>query len=200
MRLPNLINDPAPMLPILEALRDDEDEYVRRSVANHLSDIAKDHPDLVAGLAGDWMRRADKRRENLVRHACRTLIKQGHPAALKSLGFARFQLQLDAFSIETRTVKLGDALEFSVHLRSTSDEPQPLMIDYLVHFMKANGKLASKVFKWKRVTIRAGEVLALRRAHAIRPISTRRYYGGKHALSLRINGQDLGYAEFGLVI
>ncbi len=200
MQLPRLIDDPVPMLPILEALRDDEEEYVRRSVANHLNDISKDHPDLIARLAGDWMQGADKHREKLVRHACRTLIKQGHPIALKAFGFGKPKLHLDALSIETRTVELGGALTFSANLRSTSDEPQALVIDYLVHFKKANGKLASKVFKWKRVTIQAGRALPLCRSHAIRPITTRRYYSGKHALSLRINGQDFGYAEFDLSV
>jgi len=61
MRLPAFIEDPAPVLPLLEALRDDKEEYVRRSVANNLNDIAKDHPDLVARLAEQWLVDADKR-------------------------------------------------------------------------------------------------------------------------------------------
>jgi len=50
MQLPRLISDPSPVLPLLEKLRDDKEEYVRRSVANHLNDISKDHPDLVGDL------------------------------------------------------------------------------------------------------------------------------------------------------
>jgi len=200
MQLPRLVDDPAPMLPILEALRDDEEEYVRRSVANHLNDIAKDHPDLIAQLAHHWLRGADKSREKLIRRACRTLIKQGCPNALQAFGFEKPKLLLDSLVIETKVVELGGALTFSAKLRSTSAKAQPLVIDYLVHFQKANGKLSGKVFKWKEAVLQSSELLTLQRSHAIRPITTRRYYAGRHALSLRINGKDFGYAEFDLMV
>jgi len=200
MQLPQLIDDPTPMLPILTALRDDKEDYVRRSVANHLNDIAKDHPELIANLAIEWMQDADKNREQLIRHACRTLIKQGHPVALKAFGYSPPKIKLGTFLIKNKTVKLGSALQFSTELCSTSKKTQSLLIDYLVHFKKANGTSASKVFKWKRLTLHAGETATLNRNHAIRLITTRKYYSGKHALSLRINGQDFGYVEFNLVI
>jgi len=200
MQLPELIKDPAPMLPLLAALRDDKEEYVRRSVANHLNDIAKDHPDLIANLAVEWMMDADKIREKLIRHACRTLIKQGHPVALKAFGYTPPNIRLCVFQIETKTIKLGNTLTFSTELRSTSKGTQSLLIDYLVHFKKANGTLTSKVFKWKRLTLLADETVTLNRKHAIRPITTRKYYSGKHALSLRINGQDFGFVEFNLAV
>ena len=60
MALPALKRDPAPLLPILEALRFDESEYVRRSVANNLNDIAKDHPDLVREVAARWLAEAEQ--------------------------------------------------------------------------------------------------------------------------------------------
>src|SRR3989440_255744 len=53
LQLKSLIADPSPTLPLLEALLDDESEIVRRSVANHLNDIAKDHPHVVA----EWVER-----------------------------------------------------------------------------------------------------------------------------------------------
>ncbi|GMQ94548.1 MAG: DNA alkylation repair protein [Acidimicrobiia bacterium] len=198
MQLPQLIADPSPMFPYLEALRDDDEEYVRRSVANHLNDIAKDHPDLVADLATAWMADADKNRERLVRHACRTLIKDGHPVALEAFGFTPPKVELESLAIESPRVTFGDRLEFTADLRSTSEEPQSLVIDYLVHFQKANGTLVGKVFKWKRLTIGPGEVRTLERSHPIRPITTRRYYPGIQGVSLRINGRDFGYAEFEL--
>lgn len=198
MQLPQLIADPSPMLPLLEALRDAKEEYVRRSVANHLNDIAKDHPDLVADLAKSWLVDADKNRVRLVRHACRTLIKAGHPVALEAFGFGLPELQLESLTIGSPIVKFGDQLEFTADLRSTSEEHQPLVIDYLVHFRKANGKLVGKVFKWKTLTLGPGEVRTLQRSHPIRPITTRRYYSGIQGLSLRINGRDFGHAEFDL--
>lgn len=84
MRPPALMFDPQPILPLLEALRDDEDEYVRRSVANNLNDIAKDYPDVVASLTENWLIGGGQARTKLLRHACRTLIKHGHPVALRA--------------------------------------------------------------------------------------------------------------------
>ena len=200
MQLPKLMDDPSPMLPFLEALRDDDEECVRRSVANHLNDIAKDHPDLVARMANEWMKGANRNRERLVRHACRTLIKQGHPVALQAFGLFRPDLELESLTIDTPNVNLGGALNFSATVRSTSDKHQPLGVDYLVHFRKANGRLGGKVFKWTKFTMAPGEVRVLKRSHPIRLITTRRYYTGQQGLSLRINGRDFGYVEFDLKV
>ncbi len=198
MRLQRLVEDPAPALPLLEALKDDPEEYVRRSVANHLNDIAKDHPDLVADIAARWLENGDKNRQKLVRHACRSLIKQGHRATLDAFGLGAPEIELDGPTIDNRNVQYGETVSFSVDLKSTSKKPQDLVIDYVVHFKKANGTLAPKVFKWTKTNLKAGESLTLERAHAIKPITTRVYYGGTQAISLRINGQDFGYCEFEL--
>ncbi|NRA83007.1 MAG: DNA alkylation repair protein [Gammaproteobacteria bacterium] len=200
MQLPKLVAAPYPTLPLLEALRDDPEEYVRRSVANHLNDIAKDHPDLVADLAKDWMQGADKVREKLVRHACRTLIKQGHPVALEAFGVRAPEIELQKLSIATDIMKLGDTLIFTADICSTAARSQSLIIDYLVHFKKANGKQKTKVFKWKKLTLKAEKIISITRSHPIRPITTRRYYEGRQALSLRINGQDFGFEEFFLLM
>ena len=200
LQLTRLVADPLPTLPWLKALRDDESEYVRRSVANHLNDIAKDHPDLIAELAQDWMQGADKNREKLLRHACRTLIKQGHACALAAFGIEAPQLQRVELAVDNAIVQFGEALVFNVELRSDSPKPQTLIIDYLLHFKKSNGKLAAKVFKGTKLELAAGERYTFKKKHAIKPITTRKYYAGEQGLSLRINGRDFGYVSFELVL
>lgn len=200
MQLPRLIEDPSPMIPILTALRDDEEEYVRRSVANHLNDIAKDHPDLVADIALDWMKDAGKHRQKLVRHACRTLIKQGHSGALEAIGVSAPEIDLQALTVDTDSVAYGKSLDFTATLKSKSTTDQSLVIDYLIHFRKANGQLAAKVFKGSRITLPAGRTHVFRKSHPIRPITTRRYYAGRQGLSLRINGKDYGSTQFDLIM
>jgi len=81
-RIPAFIADPTPVLPILERLKDDPDLYVRRSVANHLGDIAKDHPELVFALCERWLANASNERKWLIRHALRHPAKNAHPTAL----------------------------------------------------------------------------------------------------------------------
>ena len=145
-RLPEFIRDPAPLTPLLEALKDDVSEYVRRSVANNLNDISKDHPDLVSALAAEWLADADRNRDRLVRHACRTLIKQGHPAALRALGYGPPRIRLESLVVDTPCVALGGALIFRATLASTAKTAQPLIIDYVLHHRKANGGVTPKVF------------------------------------------------------
>ncbi len=196
MRLPAFVEDPSPILPLLTALRDDPEEYVRRSVANNLNDIAKDHPDLVADLAVEWMKDADRNRSKLVRHACRTLIKAGHARALSAFGISAPKLKNVELNVATPTVLLGDNLSFELSLTSDDGEPQDLIIDYVVHFKKANGRLAGKVFKWTKFSLSSQESTQLSRAHSIKPITTRVYYPGEQALSVRINGEDFCMVTF----
>ncbi len=198
MQLKAFIADPVPLVPLLTRLRDDPSDYVRRSVANNLNDIAKDHPDLVAGIAADWIVDASPDRARLIRHACRTLIKQGHPEALAALGFGPAQVTLDALRIGTSEVRFGGALEFEAVLLSHGDATQRVALDYIVHHVKGSGATSPKVFKWKVVTLPAGASLALTRRHPIRPITTRRYYDGLHRVEIVANCSVLGGADFRL--
>lgn len=200
MRLKGLIADPSATLPILYALRDDPSEYVRRSVANHLNDIAKDHPDLVAKLALQWLHDAPEPRRKLVRHACRSLIKQGHPGALAAFGFHGPEIVEPQITFTNPQIVLGGSIDFSTEIRSTASRPQKLHIDYVVHFKKAKGLHMPKVFKWTTISLDAGECRSLTRRHAIKPVTTRRYYDGQQHLMLRINGKDFGMNTFQLTM
>jgi len=200
MRLPAFMADPAPILPLLEALKDDSEEYVRRSVANNLNDIAKDHPDIVARIAGQWLTGADRNRKRLLRHACRTLIKQGHQGTLKALGYGPPRVELEKLGIFTPRVPFGAALEFELWLTSTADYAQPLIIDYAIHHRKASGRTTPKIFKWKTTTLAPLETLRAKRKHAIKKITTRVYYPGAHLLEIFVNGVSIGREDFELVM
>ena len=189
MQLPEFIKDPSSVLPLLERLKDDNEEYVRRSVANNLNDIAKDHPDVVADIAKKWMVDTTPERKKLIRHALRTLIKSGHPGALKALGYGPPNVTVSHFDVLTKEVTLGNALEFELEIASNSTADQPLVIDYVIHHRRANGKTTPKVFKWKNITLKAGAKNFGIKRHAIRPITTRRYYAGQHRIEISINGQ-----------
>lgn len=196
MHLPRFIEDPAPILPLLEQLKDDSEDYVRRSVANNLNDIAKDHEDLVASIAEIWMKDATPTRKKLVRHALRTLIKSCHAGALNVLGYGLPKGTLSRFAVLTEEVTLGGALEFEAEITSIAETDQPLIIDYVVHYMRANGETTPKVFKWRTTTLKAGALLKGSRRHPIRPITTRRYCGGHHKVEILVNGENFGGANF----
>lgn len=199
MRLQKFVEDPSLILPILNNLKDDPEEYVRRSVANNLNDIAKDHPDLVADIAAEWLEGASKDRQRLVKHACRTLIKKGHQKTLASFGYQPIEPTGVALSVQTPTVNYGETLEFDLSMNGLP-QGTGLMIDYAIHFVKANGKRAPKVFKWKDLKSHAAGGLEASRKHAIKPITTRVYYPGEHMIEIMVNGRSVAQAEFTLIM
>ena len=200
IQLTSLVKDPTPLLPLLEKLQDDDHEYVRRSVANNINDIAKDHPDVVAKLAGRWLKNANQNKTRMVKHACRTLIKKGHKPTLAALGYGKPDVDLTEFQIHTPEVALGKHLEFSVTLMSRSKTSQPLILDFNIHHQMANGKLSPKTFKWKILDLPAGQSVTVSKRHAIKPITTRKYYVGTHKLEIQVNGEIMAQKEFKLVV
>lgn len=198
LRLKALVADPSPTLPLLRALQDDPSAYVRRSVANHLNDIAKDHPELIARWLAEYLPGAPAPRQALLRHASRSLIKQGDAAVLAAWGLgAAFRGQV-VLALSPGVLTVGGELLLALQLHSTARQPQRLAIDYAVHHVKANGTTTPKVFKGWVVELAPGETRRLERRHSMKAVSTRRYHPGAHALDLRINGRVVAVAGFEL--
>ncbi|MBK8476774.1 MAG: DNA alkylation repair protein [Opitutaceae bacterium] len=199
LRLQALVADPSPTLPLLRKLQDDSSSYVRRSVANHLNDIAKDHADLVAAWVHEHLAGAGPARIALLRHASRTLIKQGHPATLHAWGLGQALVGKATLALASRSVCVGETLGLRVTLKSSHSAPQPLVVDYAVHHVRANGERSRKVFKGWKLTLAPGETRGLAKQHSLRPVSTRRLYPGTHRLDLLVNGQIVAGRDFALL-
>lgn len=198
-RLRALQIDPSPVLPILEALKDDPDLYVRRSVANHLNDIGKDNPEILFNISKRWMTDASPEREWIVKHALRSSIKAGHPDALSVLGFnGNKALKLISHQISKTKIALGESQEIYATLKNTSKESQSWVVDLRVHFMKANGTTSPKVFKLKNLRLAGGEIITLNKRIAFKPMTTRTLYAGRHLVDLMINGMALPLGCFEL--
>lgn len=190
-RLRHFQKDPRPVLALLERLKDDPDLYVRRSVANNLNDVAKDHPDVVVTVCRRWLKGASRDRQWIVTHALRSLVKAGHRDALDLLGAgAQPKITLADVRIAPKRVKIGGRVDSTLSLVSTARAPQDLLIDYVVHYVKADGRTSPKVFKLKRITLGRGEAAPLRFAIKFANLTTRRHYPGRHSVSLRVNGRD----------
>jgi 3-methyladenine DNA glycosylase AlkC len=198
IRLHQFITDPTPTLALLEKLKDDPSEYVRRSVANHLNDITKDNPALALETLTRWKVDATPERESLIRHALRSLVKAGDPVALRLLGYGEMKVSIQQLMVTPSILRLGESLAIEVSLQSETDEAQALVVDYAVHFVKANGRTAPKVFKWRNLTLNGRQTLHLRKQHPFKPITTRRYYSGQHWLEIQVNGQVLAGVAFEL--
>ncbi|MGN6107367.1 MAG: DNA alkylation repair protein [Kofleriaceae bacterium] len=187
-RLRAFIDDPRPVLALLEPLVDDPELYVRRSVANNLNDIAKDHPEIVVATCQRWLADATEARTWIVRHALRSLVKQGHRGALSLLGAGATPLvELDGIDLPAR-LAIGGALELSFELASTTTRAQDLVVDFAIHYVKASGARSPKVFKLKRLSLAPRARVRLAAKVSFADMSTRKHHPGLHAVEARING------------
>jgi len=84
-KLQVFIDDPTPILPILENLKDDSSKYVQKSVANCINDILKDNLEIGKNLIKQWIKNPSKERIWIIKHAIRNLLKQENTWALNVL-------------------------------------------------------------------------------------------------------------------
>ncbi|MDF9831967.1 3-methyladenine DNA glycosylase AlkC [Ereboglobus sp. PH5-5] len=197
-RLDSLVQNPAPVAPILENLRADSSLYVRKSVANHLNDITKDNPDWVFARIKDWPLE-NEHTIWIVKHALRTLIKKGDRRALAVIGAGeKARVQIDDFKITPRTLKLGERLGFSFTLKSTAKKSQRLVVDYAMHYVKKAGHTTRKVFKLKTLTLAPRETITITRNQRIENFTTRTHYAGRHEIEIIVNGETFANDGFDL--
>lgn len=195
-RLTEFVANPAPVLALLEKLKDDPSAYVRKSVANNLNDISKDHRDLVLETLTRWKVDASDHRRWVIRHALRTLVKQGDTQALGLLDYAAPEISIQRLELAPATIQLGDTFTLTLELHSTATESQNLIIDYLVHFVRARETTIPKVFKLTTTTLAPGGRVTLEKRHTLKPVTVRRYYTGEHRVEVQINGQIVGSTHF----
>ena len=188
-QLKAFIESPDLTFPLLEKLKSDRSDYVRLSVANHLNDISKDHPDYLQTKLESWVDVENLQRMKLIKHACRTLIKQGHQPTLKMLGYTPLKLGEVKLILENNVVKYGKQLTFEFIFSGAKN--QSIIIDYAIHFKKSNGTKTPKVFKWKIGRINDKGKFKASKNHTIKPITTRKYYNGDHDLEIFVNGKSI---------
>lgn len=194
MALPLFKENPEPVLQVIRKLQNDESEYVRRSVANNLNDISKDHPEILMDLAEEWLG-DNEERDKLVKHACRTLLKQGNGRVLQLFGFRKpAHIEISDFNVQD-SVNIGANFEFSFHLSTPEESLGKLRIEYAIGFMKKNGKRSRKVFQISESNCLQQE-RKITKKHSLRLISTRNYYPGTHDLVVIVNGHDFASSNF----
>lgn len=199
MALPDLKKNPKSILPILHNLKKDSSEYVRRSVANSLNDIAKDHPDIVIEIAKKWKGK-HKDTDALLKHACRTLLKAGDVETLKLFDLApNPKITTSNFKIHTSKVSIGNHLEFSFSIQNNDKVINITRIEYGIYYLRQNGQHSKKVFKISERSLQVKEKIEIARKQSFKIITTRQFYYGTQKLSLIINGVEKEVLEFELI-
>ncbi|RLK57951.1 DNA alkylation repair protein [Actinokineospora cianjurensis] len=198
--LTRFVKDPRPVLAILEPLRSDSSEYVRKSVANNLNDITKDDRELALATAARWLAESQTPETAwIVKHGLRTLVKKGDQDALRLLGATGGEhIEIPAVRIAPTAIRLGEAVTIRVDLVNGDSTPHSVTVDYVVHHVRLGGKAIPKVFKLATVDLGAGERKTLEKVHKVREIQTRRYYPGDHLVDIQVNGTVLASDRFEL--
>lgn len=197
--LPQIIQQPSYTLPILKMLVTDHAPYVRKSVANHLNDISKDHPELTLQFAKQHLG-IKPETDKLLKHACRTLLKAGNSAALGIFGTAHNEdLELTFFELSKDQVKNGQKLSFSFGVKNNGIEKAQLRCEFALYFLLLNGSHYRKIFKISERSLSVGEEMQFNKYFSFRPITTRQYRPGKHKLGIVINGAEKACLNFTLL-
>lgn len=199
MALPEFKKDPSPILQILENLKTDKDIWVQKSVANNLNDISKDNPKLAISIYKQWLGKT-KETDWIVKHAARTLLKQGNAEVMGLFGFRKDKaVVLHSMNIGTPKVKMGKDLVFSFTVLNKSKESKLIRLEYGMYYVRANGTLSKKVFKISEREYGAGAEVVVSRKQSFKAITTRVYYPGSHKVSVIINGHEMAEGEFELL-
>ncbi|MFN0116342.1 MAG: hypothetical protein ACKVPY_16850 [Paracoccaceae bacterium] len=190
---------PGRTLPLLDRLHADPTRYVTRSVANHLNDIAKNHPALAVAAVERW--RAQGRQDAgelgwMAGHALRTLVKNGHIPALRLLGFTPGEgVRVLRLRLDSAAVPAGGVLGFEVDLVAEADTRA--VVDYRIDFARPGGKRAVKVFRLAPCDLLAGHTLTLaKRRRLLADATTYTLCPGRHGLAIGVNGKVLAEAPF----
>jgi len=197
MALPDFKFNPSSVLALLVLLRYDSSEYVRKSVANNLNDISKDHPDEVVNIAKAWLGET-KNLDRLVKHGCRTLLKQGGADVLTLFGFTDpSHIGLSDFNLQ-ESLEIGESLSFSFQLNTNQVNIGKLRLEFAIDFMKSKGKTSKKVFSISESNC-DGQFKIVKKKHPFKIISTRTYYPGLHRLAIIVNGKEMIAGNFNLI-
>ena len=195
MALPKFKKDPKLIVPILEKLKNDQDEFVRRSVANNLNDISKDHPVLVLDLCERWKGQSTEI-DRIIKHACRTMLKDGNKRALILFGFANPELlTVTGLSTDKQNLQIGEHLSFSFTLVNHSGKPQKIRLEYRIHYVKSGGKTSAKIFQISEGKFPVGEHFITKR-QAFTDFTTRTHYAGGHRIEIIVNGESKAETGF----
>jgi len=197
--LPYFKKDPSTILPILKNLKNDSSIFVQKSVANNLNDISKDNPKIVLSLANQWIGKS-KNTDWILKHGCRTLLKNGNMEAMQLFGYSSPELaKIEDFKIINKEIKIGEDLVFSFNLFNISNKDEKIRVEFALYFLRSNGSHSKKVFKINENIYSANTKNHIIKKHSFKPRTTRKYYSGKQKISIIINGNETNITNFYII-
>lgn len=197
MRLQIFVENPKPVFPVLEALKNDSSDYVYRSVANNLNDISKHHPDLILHIAKKWYGESGTTNK-VVKHALRTLLKKGNQTAMQLIGFDETKLpHVKSFTLSHPAVVIGGKISLRAELIAKNNGR--IRLEYEIEYPKKNKKHGIKVFQLGVKSVHEGEQVLIIKSHSFADLSTRKHHSGEHKITLKINGIKIKSTKISLL-
>lgn len=197
--LPEFKKDPKPVLKVLEILKNDSSEYVRKSVANNLNDISKDHPLLALEVAKKWYGK-NKNTDWIVKHGLRGLLKKGNKEALKLFGYHGADgIKINGLKLNSQKLRVGDKFQFSFSMKLLKPHNENVRVEYTIDFITSTGKISKKIFKITEGKYVKGNEYFFRKSHSLKDLTTRKHFKGKHKLAVIINGEELAVTGFTVI-
>lgn len=198
IKLVQFVEDPSPIIPILNNLRNDSEDYVYRSVANNLNDISKHHPALVLKLCKAWINES-KTTKWVAKHALRTLLKKGNSEAMQLFGFGAIdQFKIERFDLVDDAIKIGADTRFELKIRN-SNKKAKVRLEYSISYLRKNGQHNDKVFQISELELNNNESFETSKSISFKELTTRKHYPGQHFITLKLNGNPTVKIPFELL-
>ena len=199
MALPKYKIDPVPLLPILENLKNDESEYVRRSVANNINDLTKDNPAIALEIAKSWYGKSTQT-DWILKHGLRTLLKKGNDEALQIFGFNnKVNAKVLDLTLSDTQVRIGGELQFNFKITNLDLKKSLLKVGYMVGYVKSSGKVSEKIFHVSELTFEPNQTVSFKKKISFKDLTTRKHYPGNHYIFIAINGKEMDRVTFEVV-
>ena len=184
-------------IELISSLKSDESEYVRKSVANHMNDIGWLDAKLTTKTLKSWNKTKSKETKWIVKHALRNLLKNGNKDALEILGYSpKYKSKIQKLKVSKKKIKEGDSVDLEFIVENIDSVSTNLMIDYIIHYPKSNGKTSAKVFKCKNLKLEKGECSLIKKKINFKAVTTRKHYPGAHKIEIQVNGIILAKTSF----
>ncbi len=202
VKLEAVARDPMITWGILDALKNDPSEYVRKSVANHINDHTKNHPEFVIEKLMQWHLSEKKTKEVdwVIRHGSRSLIKKGYLKSFVFHGVEGQLIEVGQQKILTKKVNLGESLKVRLVVENKSHKIATVILDHEIYLLKKNKSHTIKIFKGKKIKLAANQSCQLELKIPLKAVTTRVYYPGRHYWNVKINGVNQTRLPFELVM
>lgn len=186
-------------LSLLEKLKHDKSPYVIQSIANHLNDISRLDEKLYFKTVKKWSKDPSVH-SKVIRHSSRTLLKKGHPEALKLHGYnPKLKLGLSRLKLAPKKIREGEKFNLSFNLFIDSkNDLEKVLVDYLIHFPKKDGSYSIKAFRMKDFKANTQRNIQFDKLIHFKKVTTRKHYLGKYFVEIQVNGQVLDKTYFTL--